>query len=94
MYSDEVTPGNVLAVMNNRKFHAIYWSFMELGSAALAREDAWFTILLEFSTWVNLLHASLSQVFAQCIKQFFQPNGFNFATSGILLEFPDGDVRM
>ena len=94
MYSDEVTPGNVLSVMNNRRFHAIYWSFMELGSEVLAREDAWFTVLLEFSSWINLLHAGLSQVFAQIIKQFFQPNGFNFATSGVLLEFPDGDVRI
>ena len=94
MYTDEVTPGNVLAVVNNRKFHAIYWSFMELGSNALSREEAWFTVLLEFSTWVNLMHAGLSQVFKQCIKHFFQPHGFNYATSGILLEFPDGDVRL
>jgi hypothetical protein len=94
MYSDEVTPGNVLSIMNKRRFHAIYWSFMEFGSNALAREEAWFTVLLEFSTWVNLMHAGLSQVFAQCIKQFFQPDGFNFATSGLLLEFPDGDVRL
>jgi len=73
MYSDEVTPGNVLALINNRRFHAIYWTFMELGSNVLSREDAWFTIMLEFSTWVNLMHAGLSQVFAQVIKQFFQP---------------------
>ena len=74
MYTDEVTPGNVLAVVNNRKFHAIYWSFMELGSNALSREEAWFTVLLEFSTWVNLMHAGLSQVFKQCVKHFFQPH--------------------
>ena len=94
MYSDEVTPGNVLAVINNRRFHAIYWSFMEFGSNALSREESWFTLMLEFSTWVNLMHAGLSQVFKQCIKQFFQPDGYNFATNGILLEFPDGDIRL
>ena len=94
MYTDEVTPGNVLALLNTRKFHAIYWSFMELGSNALSREDGWFTVLIEFSTWVNTMHASISQVFKQCIKQFFQPGGFNFATNGILLEFPDGDIRL
>ena len=71
LYSDEVMPGNVLAVINNRRFHAIYWSFMELGSNALSRQESWFTLLLEFSTWVNLMHAGLSQVVKQCIKQFF-----------------------
>ena len=81
MYTDEVTPGNVLALLNTRKFHAIYWSFMELGSNALSREDGWFTVLIEFSTWVNTMHASISQIFKQCIKQFFQPGGFNFATN-------------
>ena len=30
LYSDEVTPGNPLATVNNRKFQAVYWSFMEL----------------------------------------------------------------
>ena len=94
MYTDEVTPGNVLSLLNTRRFHAIYWSFMELGATALSREDCWFTIMIEFSTWVNTMHAGLSQVFKQCIKQFFQPGGFNFATSGILLEFPDGDIRL
>lgn len=94
MYSDEVTPGNVLKVLNTRKFHAIYWSFMELGSNALSLEEAWFTILIEFSTWVNQMHANISQVFKQIIKQFFQPGGFDFATSGILLEFSDVDIRL
>ena len=31
IYSDEVTPGNPLATMNNRKFHAVYWSFSAIG---------------------------------------------------------------
>ena len=50
--------------------------------------------MVEFSTWVNLMHANISQVFKQCIKQFLQPDDFSFQTSGILLEFPDGDVRL
>ena len=94
LYTDEVTPGNVLSVMNNRKFHAIYWTFMEFGSNGLAREDAWFVILVEFSSCVNKIHAGISQVIKQCIKKFFQPAGYNLATNGVLLEFPDGDVRL
>jgi len=94
LYTDEITPGNVVAPINSRKFHALYWSFAELGSNALSREEFWFVLLIEFSNAVNEFHAGISQVFKQCIKRFFQRDGFNFATSGILLEFPDGDVRL
>lgn len=95
LYSDEVTPGNVLAPINNRRFHIIYWTFMELGANALSREESWFPLLIEFSSTVNQLHAGLSQVFKECIKQFFQPGGLNMSTSGLLIEFPDGvDVRI
>jgi hypothetical protein len=44
IYTDEVTPGNPLATNNKRKFHAVYWSFLELGMNALCREEAWFCI--------------------------------------------------
>ena len=94
LYSDEVTPGNVLAVLNLRKFQAIYWSFMELGVNALSHEEAWFVLLTEFSSCINKLSAGISQVFAECIKTFFQQDGFNMAGAGINLEFPDQCVRL
>ena len=94
LYTDEVTPGNPIAPVNHRKFHIVYWSFMQLGSNALAREEAWFPLLIECSCIVNRVHAGISQVFKECIKAFFQPGGLNFTTNGLLLEFPDGDVRI
>ena len=39
LYSDGVTPGNVLASTNNRKLECIYWSFAELGFVALSHEE-------------------------------------------------------
>ena len=39
LYCDEVTPGNPLATLNKRRFHAFYWSFIELGTAALSNEE-------------------------------------------------------
>ena len=51
-------------------------------------------ICIEFSITVNEVHAGISQVMKQCIKRFFQRDGFNLATSGILLDFHDGDVRL
>ncbi len=44
LYSDEVTPGNVLATQNLRKIQVVYFSFLELGAQALAREDSWFCV--------------------------------------------------
>ena len=39
LYMDEVMPGNPLAVTAERKLWAVYWSILELGSAALSQED-------------------------------------------------------
>ena len=39
LYMDEVMPGNPLAVTTERKIWAVYWSILELGSAALSQED-------------------------------------------------------
>merc|ERR1712110_1174874 len=87
LYSDEVTPGNQMAPMNNRKFQAVYWSFMELGFNALSNEEGWFTILVEYSKVVNQASAGLSQVFGKLVHVFFDEAGHNFQTSGVLLEF-------
>ena len=34
LYNDEVTPGNVLAPDNKRKFNSFYFAFMKTGAAA------------------------------------------------------------
>ena len=94
LYSDEVTPGNQMAPMNNRKFQAVYWSFMELGFNALSNEEGWFTILVEYSKVVNQASAGLSQVFGKLVHVFFDEAGHNFQTSGVLLEFPSCSIRL
>ena len=76
LYTDEVTPGNVLAVVNNRKIQAIYFSFLELGANALSREEAWFVLMIEFSSTVNQMHAGIPQVVSKCIGAFFQRDGW------------------
>lgn len=81
LYSDEVTPGNVHAPLNKRKFQAVYWSFLEFGSAALSHEEFWFPILTEYSYNVKQLSGGMSQVFVALCKLFFEPNGFNIHPS-------------
>ena len=42
LYADEITPGNQLAYKNARKMWAMYWTILDLGSAALSDEDCFF----------------------------------------------------
>ena len=39
LYTDEVLPGNPLAVTTDRKLWCWYWSVLEFGSAALSNEE-------------------------------------------------------
>ena len=94
LYSDEVVPGNPLACLNRRKFHAIYWTFLELGVNALSHEESWFTIATEYSIHVNLVSAGLSQVIGALLKLFFDKGGTDMAVTGILLEFEDEPIRL
>jgi len=94
LYSDEVTPGNPLSTANRRKFHAIYWSFLEFGMHALCHEEAWFCSVTEHSTVLSTVSAGLSQAFAAILKTFFDPKGFNLQLSGINLPFDTGDIRL
>jgi hypothetical protein len=93
IYSDEVTPGNPLATLNKRKFHAVYWSFLEFGVNALCREETWFCITTALSIDVNGVSAGLSQVFSAIIKTFFEPGGFDLGLAGISLPFEPDEVR-
>ena len=89
LYSDEVTPGNVLAAKNTRKYQSVTWTFKEPGSYALSREEAWFPLITLFSSIVRELNAGMSQLFSRVIEHFFSRDGFNLATGGIRL--PSGE---
>ena len=90
IYSDEVTPGNVLALANDRKFQAVYWTFLELGTNALSREESWFTVLTEYIAKINELDSGLSQALGAIFKLFHQPP-FDIRRTGITLRLGDGD---
>ena len=78
LYSDEVTPGNPLSTANKRKFHAIYWSFLEFGMHALCREESWFCIVTEYSIDMNTISAGLSQAFG-ALENILRPKRIQHA---------------
>ena len=94
IYSDEITPGNVVAPLNRRKFQSIYWTILELGIEALSHEESWFILMTEFSQVVNSLNGGMSQCFASAVKCFFDPEGFHMLDSGILVDLGDEQVRL
>jgi len=91
-YCDEVTLGNVMAMLISRRFHGFYWSFIELGAAALSNEECWFTLMIECSTIVNSLKGGLSACFAAAVKSFFK-EGMHMKHGGITLSLDGGDVK-
>ena len=88
VYSDEVTPGRELIKYNNKKFWALYWSFLDFGPAALANEDAWFTGLTVRSTTVKKIAGGLTQLLKVYMNMFFNlADGCDFRI-GVTLNVP------
>ena len=85
LYSDEVTPGNVLARDVTRKIQAVYFSFKELGYSALAREDVQFCITVKRSSVVKRIQGGMSAIFAALLKVFFS-TATNLLVGGVALK--------
>ena len=89
VYSDEVVPGNQLAVQNSREFWIIYFSFVEL-QLHLHDEDAWCPLVAEASDGLSeVVQAGISQAFCAVLKLFFGSHTHDFR-NGIQLQGPDG----
>ena len=70
VYSDEVTPGNVLAPDNRRKFHAFYVNFVEAGES-LQSMHSWLIGGAILSRDVDLVDGGLS-----CVTKIFLESAF------------------
>ena len=76
VYHDEVTPGNALRPANNRKFHAFYFSFLELG-LHLRQETSWLPFAMIRSSIVKQVIGGISSVVASLLKESFDcPGGY------------------
>ena len=56
--------------------------------------ESWFTVMTELETVVAKVSAGLSQLFACIILLFFDTEGFNMNTVGVLLPFASGAIRL
>ena len=94
MYSDEVTPGNVLAPLPSRKCWAIYCSCKEFGPALLSKENAWFCMCVQRTSSVKTLVAGIVQVFGLLLKMMFLANGTHFQHTGIYMASETQEIRL
>ena len=94
LYSDEVTPGNALKPDNRRKMQCVYWSFLELGSAALCHTDAWFLVAAVRSNVVQELEGGMSHLFKALMPLFFDQATHHLATGGVHLQVREQALRL
>ena len=71
LYSDEVIPGNQLAAKTERKSWCIYMTCANFPAHILSVEDAWLSICILRSSFVNELEGSISQIFKIVFHKLF-----------------------
>jgi hypothetical protein len=68
LYNDEVTPGNVLAPDNKRKFNNFYFAFVQFGAAALQNERNWLPVAVLRASCEKTIAGGLSATFAAILR--------------------------
>ena len=71
IYSDEITPGNVMSHNNTRKAWCLYYSFLDFGCAALSGEASWFTGTVVRSSIVKRSLGGLSAIASEFLRLMF-----------------------
>ena len=94
LYTDEIVPGNPLAVQTKRKIWACYASFLELGSRALQQEEAWLCVGLLRSSRVAKADAGVSQWVSKILQSIFQRPMYDLRHGAVPLRKPDGGVQL
>ena len=74
MYCDEVSPGNPLAITQDRKFWCFYWSIQELGMSALSCEELHHIAQIPPLTHAHTTHAFTPKLHvSSCACPWLQP---------------------
>ncbi|CAE7241576.1 unnamed protein product [Symbiodinium sp. CCMP2592] len=89
-YTDEIVPGNPLAVQTKRKIWACYASFVELGSYALQHEESWLCIGLLRSSLMAKAEAGVSQWISKILRDIFMRPANHLEHGCISLQRPGG----
>ena len=83
LYSDEITPGNVLKLQNRRKAACWYLGIVEM-MGFLRREEAWLTFGVIRASEVKQLHGGYSSVARALLRSLFLGND-GVSTAGVAM---------
>ena len=89
LYQDGVDPSDGLGKNHSRKSAVIYWSFAELGMAALSREEVWGTICVARYSEYTKLAGKGGSLFEAVLNHLFGQH--DFQRGGCSLTFPNGE---
>ena len=78
LYLDEVTPGDPLQPVLNKKFYMYYMSFAEFGPEVLFREEVWLTIAVFRTVMLKDIKASTSGATRSLLRHMFLDGSPNF----------------
>ena len=93
IYQDGVDPSDGLAKNHSRKSIVFYWSFAELGMAALAHEQVWGTLCVMRSTQVHGLTGYVVQLFENVLALFFGTT-HDIRLSGVSVAVKHGEEQL
>lgn len=86
---DEVTPGNIAAPTNYRKFVAFYFTFAEFGAQLIRNQDFWFQTAILRSSIVKEIPGGLSTIMKEFLKTFVEGREA-FNTQGVAIDAANG----
>ena len=89
LYSDGVDPTDTASKTHTRKFIIFYWTFMELGMAALAHEEVWGILTAVRESHAKALEGGITGLTSMCLDQFHGAE-FDIMRAGVAVNFLNG----
>ena len=89
-YADEARPGSKFKSDNKRVVQNIYFTVLNFGAAALAKEDYWLVAGCVKSGLVRQLEGGMSQVMGALLALAFSASGVHLALAGLSVDLPGG----
>ena len=90
LYQDGVDPSDGLAKKHSRKSAVYYWSFVEFGMQALAKEEVWGVITVARYSEYTKLAGKGASLFEAVLDHFFG-EVHHLRRTGCSLKFPNGE---
>jgi len=86
MYGDEVSPGNILKVENQRKMYAFYVAVKQLGPLALKHETCWLPVAVMRTSQIKKIKGGVSAALVALLDRMFLKERIGEHDGGVLVD--------